>query len=100
MQAHWIAVSVLLCLCVCCRRSDLEIEYFAVEGMDQRHDFSTADRRVIEAVANSAVAQVRARLARLPAKLTLRVHAGTDVIPETGEAATAVPPQIVVWVVD
>jgi hypothetical protein len=45
--------------------------------------------RTIEAIANSAVAQVRAQLPRLPAQLTLRVHAGKDVIPETGEGATS-----------
>jgi hypothetical protein len=100
MLRNWIAVSVLLCVCVGCRRNDLEIEYFVVEALDQRHDFTAAERRVIEAVANRAVAQVRQHLPRLPAKLTLRVHAGTDVIPETGEGASAVPPQSVVWVVD
>lgn len=93
-------IAVLLGVCAGCRGGDLTIEYFDVEELDLRHDFSAAERRTIEAIANSAVAQVRAQLPRLPAQLTLRVHAGKDVIPETGEGATSVPPQNVVWVVD
>ena len=100
MRALWTATAVLLGVCAGCRGSDLEIEYYEVEGLDLRHDFTAAERRTIEAIANGAVAEVRARLPRLPVQLTLRVHAGKEVIPETGENATATPPQSVVWVVD
>jgi hypothetical protein len=44
--------------------------------------------------------ELRTLLPTLPHKLTLVVQPGKDVIPETGETATAVLPASVYWTVD
>ncbi len=76
-----------------CKDSLLTFEY--VGGA-----LSRAERRVIEAHAETAVSEVRGRLPGLPRHLRVTVATGTDVIPETGETATAYPPDTVAWVVD
>jgi len=61
---------------------------------------SRDERRAIQDIADSALRDVRTLLPTLPKKLTLVVQPGKDVIPETGETATAVPPASVYWIVD
>ena len=55
---------------------------------------------MIQETADSAVREVRTLLPALPKSLTLEVQPGKDVIPETGETATAVLPASVYWTVD
>ncbi len=69
-------------------------------ALEYLHDFSRAERSAIESTATAALREVRPRLPQLPAHLTLRVDAGTDVIPETGESATAYPPATIAWTVE
>jgi Predicted Zn-dependent protease (DUF2268) len=71
-----------------------------VEVSRDEHVFSSANRRAIQAIADSAARDVRAELPELPKRLTLVVESGKKVIPETGETATAVPPASVYWTVD
>src|SRR5882672_9049602 len=93
-------MALLLGLCAACRNTDVTIEFFEATGDDLQHEFTAAERSTIEAIAKRATVQVRQLLPQLPQRLTLRVHAGKDVIAETGENATASAPQTVVWVVD
>jgi hypothetical protein len=52
-------------------------------------------------IAESTARDVRTLLPALPERLTLVVQSGKkDVIPETGETATAVPPASVYWTID
>ncbi len=62
--------------------------------------FSRADRSLIEAIARSATREVRRVLPGLPTTVELTVRPGSDVIKETGETATAMPPVSVMWTVD
>ncbi|MBL8606073.1 MAG: hypothetical protein JNL38_02085 [Myxococcales bacterium] len=77
-----------------CRSRGIAFEY------DGGRAFSREERAAIERCAEGAVAEVRPLLPALATRLVLRVSAGTDVIPETGETATAYPPDAVAWVVD
>jgi hypothetical protein len=64
------------------------------------HHFTWRERRLIQAVADTAARDVRRVLAGLAPKLMLRVQAGHQVIQETGETAEARPPNVVSWTVD
>lgn len=77
-----------------CRPREVSFEYTGERA------FSRAERSVLERCAEAAVREVRARLPMLPVPLLITVSAGKDVIPETGETATAYPPSTVAWVVD
>jgi hypothetical protein len=75
------------------------VEFFHAQGLDADYEFSAEERQLIEATAVTAVDEVRALLPGLPERVTIRVHAGTDVIPETGEAGTAAS-SMVLWTVN
>lgn len=88
------ALLVLPSVAAGCRRRDV------VFGYTGERAFSRPERAAIERCAEDAVREVRARLPTLPVPLRITVSAGKDVIPETGETATAYPPDTVAWVVD
>jgi len=79
-----------------CGRHDVTVEFYLVDG----YRFAPAERRAIQSVADAAARDVRALLPALPPVLVLRVYAGSDVIPETGETGAAIPPATVMWVVN
>src|SRR4051794_24406743 len=58
------------------------------------------ERRETQRIADAAFRDARAELEGLPARLTLIVRWGSDVIPETGESGTASYPGNVMWTVD
>jgi len=87
--------SFLLCvLAAGCGSPDLTIGYYG------KYEFSRAERRTIQRIADKAASDARVHLPDLPKKLTLRVESGSDVVPETGAGGTAIPPDWVRWMVD
>jgi hypothetical protein len=62
--------------------------------------FTPAERRAIARIAGAAAVEVRHHLPALPGQITLQVRSGTDIIPELGAGATALPPDWIVWTVD
>src|SRR3954464_2162721 len=79
-----------------CGTQNVAVEFHLVDG----YHFSQAERREIQSTADATAGEVRHLLPTLPDNLVLRVYAGTRVIPETGETATTVPPNAVIWTVD
>ena len=82
--------------CVSCAKHDVTVEFYFADG----YHFSQSERSAIQTVAAATAIEVRHFLPALPHDLVLRVQAGKDVIPETGETAYAVPPNAVRWLVD
>ena len=64
------------------------------------HTFSWSERRTITRIAVDATREARKLLPALPAHIELTVRPGTDVIAETGETGTAMPPASIMWTVD
>ncbi|MGC4082825.1 MAG: hypothetical protein QM736_12110 [Vicinamibacterales bacterium] len=64
------------------------------------YSFSWRERRAIERVAMQATVDAHAVLPTLPRSLVLKVRAGSNVIPETGEASNAMSPNVIWWDVD
>ena len=81
--------------CATCGMDDLAIEY-AGDG----DAFAGVERTSIARIAKAAIADVRPLLPGLPSSIVLKVRTGTDVIEETGETATAIPPNVVDWTID
>ena len=79
-----------------CAPQGTTVEFYFAEG----YRFSRAERRVIEEIAESTAIETRRALPSLPRPLVIRVYAGKDVIPETGETASTVSPATVIWVVN
>jgi hypothetical protein len=79
-----------------CGPHDVAVEFYFADG----YHFSKAERREVQSTADATAGEVRRLLPTLPRNLVLRVYAGKSVIPETGETATAIPPNTVVWTVD
>jgi hypothetical protein len=91
------AITLLFAVsCASCGATDTEVVFYSVNG----HHFTWSERRAIEKSADAAATEVRRLLPALPARLTIRVQAGQDVIPETGETGSAHPPDVVYWTVD
>jgi hypothetical protein len=67
---------------------------------DNDYQFSDAERDAIQTVADAAAVDVRRSLPTLPRKLVMQVHAGRQVVAETGETGYSVQPNIVYWTVD
>lgn len=88
--------ALLLALLPACRKHEVKVELYTVDG----YRFSAAERDAIQEIADRAASDVRALLPSLSRELILRVQAGSEVIPETGETAHSLPPSAVRWVVD
>ncbi|HLG59296.1 MAG TPA: DUF2268 domain-containing putative Zn-dependent protease [Vicinamibacterales bacterium] len=73
-----------------------DVVFYVVDG----YRFSWADRRAIERIADTTAVEVGKVLPALPARVTLRVRAGKDVIVETGETGEVHPPDVVYWTLD
>lgn len=87
--------SFLVCvLAAGCGTQDVTIGYYG------KYEFSRAERRIIQRIADKAASDARVHLPDLPKKLTLRVESGSDVVPEIGAGGTAIPPDWVRWTVD
>jgi uncharacterized protein YjaZ len=71
-----------------------------VELPKSGRSLSSVEQRELQQVADATFRDVRPRLDGLPARLTLIVRWGTDVIPETGEAGSAGFPGNVAWTLD
>ena len=82
--------------CVGCVTRESTVEFYIAEG----YRFSRAERRAIEDITESTAIEARRVLPLLPRGIVVRVYAGRDVIPETGETASTVSPDIVIWVVN
>jgi hypothetical protein len=79
---------------VSCAEHDVKAEYYG------KYAFSSSERRSIQRIADQAAIEVRRSLPGLPGRLVLRVQSGSDVMPETGQHASALPPDMVIWTVD
>jgi hypothetical protein len=79
-----------------CSDYGTNVAFFTIDGQEISRD----EQRTIERIARGAVAEVRKLLPTLGAELTVRVQPGTEVIPETGENASTIPPDTIVWTVD
>ncbi len=69
------------------------VEFYRAGG----YSFSWRERRAVERIAVQTADEVRRLLPALPEQLLVKVRAGSSVIPETGEASTAVGPNVVWW---
>jgi len=78
----------------------LPAQTVAVEFGSGADSFSAADREIIRAIAEATVEEVRRIIPELPDDIKLTASAGPEVIPETGDAAAALEPGHVLWVVD
>ena len=86
--------ALLVALSACaCRRTDVQL-------VPEGRALSGDERRAVQEIADSAFRDVAKLLPTLPKSLTLVVQPGKDVIPETGETATAVLPASVYWTFD
>ncbi len=90
------ALFLLAALSASCGTPNPEVVFYSVDG----HHFSPAERRTIERIARATAREVKQILPTLGDQLTIRVEAGKNVIPETGETASAHPPNVVYWTVD
>jgi hypothetical protein len=79
-----------------CARRRTHVLFYRAHG----YSFSSSERRTIGDIAEASAIQVASLLPGLPAHITIRVEAGTRVIPETGEGGSAHPPDVVYWTVD
>jgi predicted Zn-dependent protease DUF2268 len=79
-----------------CGTHEPTVEFYFADG----YRFSQTERRAIEDIAESTAIETRRALPSLPRGLVVRVYAGKDVIPETGETASTVSPATVIWVVN
>lgn len=79
-----------------CAAPDRDIRFFRSEA----YTFSRAERRLIEDVTHATVREVRSLLPGIPERIYLTVRPGKDVIEETGEIGTAMPPDGIMWTVD
>jgi hypothetical protein len=86
---------MILFACSACERRLVEVE-LAGEGRTLSH----VERRVMQEIADAAARDAKTLLPAFPTRLTLVVTPGKDVIPETGETATAVLPGTVYWTFD
>lgn len=66
----------------------------------ESYTFSRAERRIITRIAESAVAEVRRILSDTPERIEITVRPETAVTSETGQAATPMPPNGIMWMVD
>lgn len=83
-------------VCAGCNTGGPTVEFYLADD----YRFSQAERSDIEGVARSTALEARRLLPTLPQDLVIRVYAGSDIIPESGERASIVPPATVIWVVD
>ena len=79
-----------------CADNDLKIDFFRSET----YTFSRSEQLAITRVARATLKEVRPLLPALPAKIQLTVRPGRDVIEETGETASAMAPDSIVWTVN
>src|SRR5262245_56610880 len=79
-----------------CADRDLKVDFFRAESST----FSWKERYAIERIARATVTEVRPLLPTLPPTIELTVRPVTDVIEETGETASAMPPNAIIWTVD
>lgn len=74
----------------------VRVEFYVVSG----YRFSWLERRAVSRVAEQAADEARGLLPGLPEHLVLKVRAGGNVIPETGEVSNAIGPNVIWWDVD
>ena len=90
-----LVLSYVLLFSACAER-ELTVRFLRSET----YTFSSSDQRAIEQVARAALTEVRELLRALPPTIELTVRPGNDVIAETGETASAMPPNGIMWTVD
>lgn len=78
-----------------CARPAIEVEY-----RRGPHEFTRAERKAIEEIAEQAVRDIRPLLPALPADLRVTVQASTRVMPETGQTGEHGRPGAVYWYVN
>jgi hypothetical protein len=79
-----------------CAQHELTVDFFRSET----YTFSWSEQRAIEFIARSTLKEVRPLLPALPANIQLTVRPGRDVIEETGETASAMAPDAIMWTVN
>jgi uncharacterized protein YjaZ len=101
----------LLCvLCVLCGPLSLtgcaDKNIYTSEGLTIRflrsesYTFTSAEKRLIENIAENTLPEIRRLLPGVPAHIELTVRPGTNVSPETGEGGDAMPPNGLMFTVD
>lgn len=97
----------LLCvLCVLCgpllfsgcaeRDTGLKIRFLRSES----YTFTSAERRLIEDIAETTLPEIRRLLPGTPSLIELTVRPGTNVTPESGVGGDAMPPNGIMWTID
>ena len=71
----------------------VRVEFYRAGG----YRFSWRERRAVERIAEAAVTDARRFLPGLPGQILVKVRAGANVIPETGELSNAFTPNVVWW---
>ena len=79
-----------------CAKPDRSVQFFRSET----YTFSATEQDRIEAIASATLRDARTLLPGLPERIHLTVRPGSDVIEETGETGTAMPPDAIMWTVD
>ncbi len=92
---RWLIWCVLAATTSACARPAIEVEY-----RRGSHEFTRAERKTIEAIAEQAVRDIRPLLPALPAELRITVQASTNVMPETGQTGEPGRPGAVYWYVN
>lgn len=82
-------------LLVACGSTDPKVTF-----LQSTASLSWSDRALIKNLAIASVRDARALIPSLPGEIELTVRVGSDVIVETGETATALPPRAIMWTVD
>ncbi len=95
----WALVRPLIAVCsisavAACGAHSVKTEFYGT------YEFSSAERALIQRIADETAVEVRRHLPNLADPLVLRVRSGKDVIPEIGATAAVIPPDWVVWTVD
>jgi len=79
-----------------CADSQLTIRFLRSES----YAFSNAERRLITGIAESTFVEVRRILPGAPERIEIAVRPEASVTSETGQAATPMPPNGIMWMVD
>lgn len=82
---------LLFVACAACGARDTTYSYDVVDG----YRFTTAERHLIEQIADATLLDVRRALPALPRQMIVRVQPGKKVIPETGETGSNYPPNVI-----
>ena len=91
-----ILIGLVFPFIVACHDNGLDVRFLRAEN----YEFSATEQRLIRRSAESSTREARQLLHGLPSQLELTIRPGTDVMPETGSSATAMPPAAILITID